>query len=244
MPTTNPEAPRMLASHSVFRCSVVADGSESFQRLYSLSPVSKHFVRDEVGSHWDLLWRCFKTRSQLKDAILEGGIPFNRVHGTHPFEYPGLDPMFNQVCNKAMFNHTTMVIMKILQSYKGFEQLEQLVDVGGGGDMFSSVPEGDAIFMKWILHDWSDEHCLKLLKNCHGAIPNHGKVIVLEAVLPVMSEISTSVKSTSQLDVLMMTQTPGGKERTREEFLTLVTEPGFKGIRYGCFVRNFWVWSF
>lgn len=71
-------------------------------------------------------------RSQLKDAILEGGIPFNRVHGTHAFEYPALDPRFNQVFNTAMFNHTTVVMKKILESYKGFEQLKQLVDVGGG----------------------------------------------------------------------------------------------------------------
>ncbi|KAK4858172.1 hypothetical protein QYF36_012200 [Acer negundo] len=39
-----------------------------------------------------------------------------------------------------------------------------------GGYMFESVPKGDAIFMKWILHDWSDEHCLKLLKNCYKGL--------------------------------------------------------------------------
>ncbi|RZC54399.1 hypothetical protein C5167_013249 [Papaver somniferum] len=53
-----------------------------------------------------------------------------------------------------------------------------------GGDMFVSVPRGDAIFMKWILHDWSDEYCLKLLKNCYEALPDCGKVIVVEANLP------------------------------------------------------------
>ncbi|KAK0583392.1 hypothetical protein LWI29_036440 [Acer saccharum] len=137
---------------------------------------------------------CLRTRfldswSQLKDAVLEGGIPFNRVHGMHAFEYPGLDPRFNQVFNKAM-NNTTKVIKNILEIYKGFENVKQLVDVGGGlgvtleaiaakypnikginfdlphviqhaphypgvehvgGDMFESVPKGDAIFMKWIL---------------------------------------------------------------------------------------------
>nr|POF25887.1 caffeic acid 3-o-methyltransferase [Quercus suber] len=56
MPTKNPEATvmldrilRMLASHSVLGCSVVADEFGSYQRLYSLSPVSKHFVRNEDG---------------------------------------------------------------------------------------------------------------------------------------------------------------------------------------------------
>ncbi|KAF3950008.1 hypothetical protein CMV_024185, partial [Castanea mollissima] len=72
-------------------------------------------------------------RSQLNNAILEGGIPFNRTYGTHAFKYPDLDPRFNKVFNAAiLFNHTTIVIKKILESYKGFEQLRQLVDVGGG----------------------------------------------------------------------------------------------------------------
>ena len=50
----------------------------------------------------------------------------------HAFEYPSVDPRFNQVFNTAMLNHTTIVIKQILESYKGFEQLRQLIDVGGG----------------------------------------------------------------------------------------------------------------
>ncbi|KAB2597917.1 caffeic acid 3-O-methyltransferase 1-like [Pyrus ussuriensis x Pyrus communis] len=276
--TRNSEAPmmldrilRLLASHSILSCSAAAieeDGPDS-QRLYSLGPVSNYFVTNEDSVSLGPLMALIQDKvfldswSQLKDAVVEGGIPFNKVHGTHAFEYPGLDARFNQVFNTAMFNHTTIVMKKILHLYKGFEKLTQLVDVGGGlgvtlslitskhphikgvkhvgGDMFASVPSGDAIFMKWILHDWSDQQCLKLLKNCYNAIPDDGKVIILEALLPVMPETSTAVKSTSQIDVLMMTQNPGGKERSREEFMALATGAGFSGIKYECFVCNFWV---
>ena len=79
---------------------------------------------------WYLIGALY--RSQLKGAILEEGIPFNREYGMHAFEYPDLDPRFNKVLNTTMFNHTTIVMKKILQSYKGFEQLTQLVDIGGG----------------------------------------------------------------------------------------------------------------
>ncbi|KAB2597919.1 anthranilate N-methyltransferase-like [Pyrus ussuriensis x Pyrus communis] len=283
--TRNPEAPmmldrilRLLASHSILSCSVVAneeDGSDS-RRLYSLGPVSRYFVTNEDGVSLGPMMLLIQDKvfldswSQLNDAVVEGGIPFNRVH----------DPRFNQVFNTAMFNHTTIVMKKILLLYKGFEKLTQLVDVGGGlgvtlslitskyphikginydlphvlkhapsypgvqhvgGDMFSSVPSGDAIFMKWILHDWSDQHCQQLLKNCYNAIPDDGKVIIVEALLPVMPETSTAVKSTSQIDVAMMTQNPGGKERSREEFMALATGAGFSGIKYECFICNFWV---
>ncbi|XP_059456104.1 cathecol O-methyltransferase 1-like [Corylus avellana] len=299
MSTKNPEAAtkmldrilRMLATHSLLCCYVIADDlSGSFNRLYSLSDVSKHFICNEDGVSLGPLMALILDNaaldnwSQLKDAILEGGISaFNRAHGTDAFAYCGLEPRFNQVLNTAMFNHTTIVINNILDSYKGFQQLKQLVDVGGGlgvtlnlitsryphikainfdlphviqhapqypgvehvgGDMFESVPKGDAIFMKWILHDWSDEQCLKLLKNCYEATPKDGKVIVVDAVLPIVHEISTCVKSNCQMDVLMMCQNPGGKERTEAEFMALATKAGFSGIRYESFVCNFWVMEF
>ena len=291
MPTRNKDATMMLdrmlwllATHSVVDCSVVG-----LDRLYSLTPVSGYFVSDQDGISLGPLMALLQDKVfldswyQLKDAVLEGGIPFDRVHGMHAFEYPGLDPRFNLVFNKAMYNHTTIVIKNILQVYKGFENVKQLVDVGGGlgvtlkavtakyphikginfdlphviehapqypgvehvvGDMFESVPKGDAIFMKWILHDWSDEHCLKLLKNCHKSIPSDGKVIVVEAILPVSPETNAATKATSQTDVLMMTQNPGGKERTQHEFMALATGAGFSGIRLECFACNYCVMEF
>ena len=60
MPANNPEAPtmldrilRVLASHSILRCSVVGENGDkdesNFQRLYSLNPVSKYFATNEDG---------------------------------------------------------------------------------------------------------------------------------------------------------------------------------------------------
>ena len=37
---------------------------------------------------------------------------------------------------------------------------------------------------KWILHDWSDEKCVEILRNCKKAIPETGRVIVLETIVP------------------------------------------------------------
>ena len=49
-----------------------------------------------------------------------------------------------------------------------------------GGDFFQSVPEGgDAIIMKWIIHDWNDEQSIAIMKNCHRALPENGKLILI-----------------------------------------------------------------
>lgn len=103
--------------------------------------------------------------------------------------------------------------------------------------MLSDMPH----LLLWILHDWSDDHCLKLLKNCHQALPDNGKVIVVEGLLPVIPDSSYATKGIFQHDLVMMTQNPGGKERTKQEFMALATGAGFSGIRLECFVCNFWV---
>jgi len=68
----------------------------------------------------------------LKDAILDGGMPFNKTYGMSAFEYHATDPRFNKVFNEGMRNHSTIITKKILETYKGFTDLKVLVDVGGG----------------------------------------------------------------------------------------------------------------
>ncbi|CAL0318013.1 unnamed protein product [Lupinus luteus] len=283
---------RLLANHSIVDCVVVDDENgppPHLQRLYYMAPVTKYFLYNGGGGSLAPLMVLthdkivFESWYQLKDAILEGGIPFNRVHGQHVFQYANLNSSFNQLFNIAMIKGTTLTMNKIIESYKGFEHINKLIDVGGGlgvalniitskyshiqginfdlpqvieraspypgvehvgGNMFEYVPHGDAIFMKCVLHDWNDEDCLKVLKNCYAAIPENGKVIVVEGILPFEPDTADSVKSISQFDVLMMTTNPGGKERSEYEFMTLAKGAGFSGINYKCFVYGVWVMEF
>ncbi|CAL9200603.1 unnamed protein product [Musa hybrid cultivar] len=99
------------------------------------------------------------------------------------------------------------------------------------GDMFEAVPSGDAIFLKWILHDWNDGHCAKLLNNCWKALPEKGKVIVMECILPVVPEVTPRDQYIYQLDICMLAYTIGGKERTKQEFQALAMDAGFTGFK-------------
>ncbi|XP_074312893.1 acetylserotonin O-methyltransferase-like [Silene latifolia] len=98
------------------------------------------------------------------------------------------------------------------------------------GDMFELVPKADVAIIKWVLHDWGDEECIKILKNCKEAIPiDKGKVIILEGVLE--EETNDKLESARMmLDMVMMAHTTNGKERTLQEWNYVITEAGFSRI--------------
>lgn len=64
--------------------------------------------------------------------ILEGKDAFMSAHGMRAFEYLGSDEQFAEMFNLAMSESSTLVMKKILEVYKGFEDVDTLVDVGGG----------------------------------------------------------------------------------------------------------------
>ncbi|KAD4982146.1 hypothetical protein R6Q59_001731 [Mikania micrantha] len=53
-----------------------------------------------------------------------------------------------------------------------------------GGSMFDHVPKADAVYLMKVLHDWADDDCIAILKNCRDSIPKDtGKVIVVDAIV-------------------------------------------------------------
>ena len=93
-----------------------------------------------------------------------------------------------------------------------------------GGDFFESVVEGgDLYLLKQILHDWQDEQCLVILRNIRNAMPTHGRVAIVEMVLP-----DDGSAHPGWVYDLMMMVTMGGRERTTGEYRELLEQAGFR----------------
>lgn len=96
------------------------------------------------------------------------------------------------------------------------------------GSFFESVPSGgDAYIMKHIIHDWDDQKAIAILKNCHQVMPENGKLLVVEDVIPPANQPSIG----KLLDLEMLLMTTGGRERTEAEFKELFAAAGFKLTR-------------
>ncbi|KQK05395.1 O-methyltransferase ZRP4 isoform X2 [Brachypodium distachyon] len=100
------------------------------------------------------------------------------------------------------------------------------------GDMFESVPPADAVFLKWVLHDWGDDECVKILKNCKKAIPsreNGGKVIIFDIVVGVGQSAVKHQEMHALFDLYIMLV--NGIERDEQEWEKIFLEAGFSGYK-------------
>ncbi|XP_028547740.1 caffeic acid 3-O-methyltransferase-like [Dendrobium catenatum] len=111
-----------------------------------------------------------------------------------------------------------------------------------GLDMFTD--EIVVNFNLWILHDWTDEQCMKLLRNCWKALPEKGKMIVVECILPVVPNEAIATKGGFQIDLAMFVVTPRGKERMENEFKSLAKEAGFSNFKSIYIFAGSWVMEF
>jgi hypothetical protein len=44
------------------------------------------------------------------------------------------------------------------------------------GDFFESVPAADLYVLKYILHDWDDDSCVRILTNCRASLVEGGRI--------------------------------------------------------------------
>jgi hypothetical protein len=92
------------------------------------------------------------------------------------------------------------------------------------GNFFESFPaDVDAYLMRHIIHDWTDEQCGQILNNCRAVIPEGGRLLVVEPVVPAGNDPSPA----KDLDMAMLLF-PGGMERTEEEYRGLLAASGFE----------------
>jgi hypothetical protein len=90
------------------------------------------------------------------------------------------------------------------------------------GDMFRTVPTADAYMVKRVIHDWNDEECCQILSTMHQAAPQHGRVFIIEQIVP-----GPDTPHFSKLFDIHMLIMLTGRERTLEEYAGLLKGAGW-----------------
>jgi hypothetical protein len=99
------------------------------------------------------------------------------------------------------------------------------------GSFFEALPGGaDTILMKSILHNWNDDRCRIILRNCRNALPYGGTLIVIERIMPEPATTAPEDRACVMSDLNML-RGPGGRERTKADYCSLASAAGFAPVR-------------
>lgn len=92
------------------------------------------------------------------------------------------------------------------------------------GDFFTAVPkEGDIYILKQIIHNWDNEQALKILRNCHEAMPKNGKLLIIDPVISL-----TQPSFASFLDLQLLVTRSSASVRTQDELAKLAEKSGLQ----------------
>jgi len=90
-------------------------------------------------------------------------------------------------------------------------------------DFFKRIPEGgDVYLLSRILHDWDDDRCTAILRNCRAAMKPNSRLLVVERLLPAPNTPALAC----EFDVLMMVVSPSGRERDVATYTRLLDNAG------------------
>jgi hypothetical protein len=95
-------------------------------------------------------------------------------------------------------------------------------------DLSEGVPAGADVYMlKHVLHGYTDEQAVAILRNCRAVVPATGSLLVIEFVLPdIVAEPAPELVTRFMSDLNMMAVT-GGRERSEHEWRQLLEAAGF-----------------
>lgn len=92
------------------------------------------------------------------------------------------------------------------------------------GDLFGALQaEADVYVLKWILHDWSDDRCADILRRLRATMRPGSRLIVIDQHLPPTGPNPVG----SLIDLHMLVECEGGRERDPKQVHTLMRAAGF-----------------
>jgi hypothetical protein len=94
-----------------------------------------------------------------------------------------------------------------------------------GGNFFESVPPADLYVLKYILHDWEDADCVRILRNCRAQLADGGRIAVVDHLVGEPGQPGLA----PLMDMNMLDMT-GGRERQLTEFDALFTAAGLRRV--------------
>jgi hypothetical protein len=90
-------------------------------------------------------------------------------------------------------------------------------------------PAADCYLLKYIIHDWDDEHARQILASCRDGAGADGVILLIDRLLPDRFTDVPDHRRFARADLTMMGY--GGQERSEREMFTLLDSAGLRPVR-------------
>lgn len=108
-------------------------------------------------------------------------------------------------------------------------RLDGRIDVTAGS-FFDRIPVGaDVYLLVRVLHDWSDEDSVRILRNCRAAMSDDARLLIVEQILE--PDPTLGHPAGYLIDTQMMAMFGSARERTQSEFGKLLAASDFTFLR-------------
>jgi len=114
-------------------------------------------------------------------------------------------------------------------AYLGSQRLAQRAGFIAGSFFEASPPPADCYLLKYIIHDWDDEHARQILTSCRDGVGADGVILVIDRLLPDRFADLPEHRRLARADLTMMGF--GGQERSEREMFTLLQATGLRPVR-------------
>merc|ERR1712032_1051108 len=133
------------------------------------------------------------------------------------------------VARSAEISGVLFDLPSTIQTAKKFWPVGDLMHSGRvsftAGDFFDAVNVvADVYVLKWILHDWADDKCVKILSNIGRSAKLDSVVLVIDMQVP---DDMPNVYHITKFFDMHMAAGYGGKERTSSQIMSIAQSAGW-----------------
>lgn len=162
------------------------------------------------------------------DDIVEN-YSWTRFKGRRILDIGGYNGKVLEAIAKKVGTDTTYLCLDLPEVIDGIQTSSSIVTFVKGDILDeASIPDADVILLKHFLDRcmWDEDQTIQILKTCFAKIPDDGKVILAEAVIPDFEDVKDSPSIEVSLDALYMI-VGRERQRTRSEWRHLIHASGF-----------------